>query len=255
MVKKRLIFTLLYDNGNFMLSRNFRLQRVGNLFWLKNNYDFSKVTLAIDELVVLNVSRNNRDITEFCRHIKLICKECFVPIAVGGGINCRENAQMIMHSGADKLVVNTSLANEPSLVRQLVETYGSQSIVGSIDICNNNGKFEFCVNNGTVRGNRKLSEHIEYVIGLGVGELYINSIDRDGTGNGYLFDLLDFLNKGTKVPVIIAGGAGNWHHLLEGLQNNMVDAVATAHLFNFIGNGFPNARKQLLNKGIDLAVW
>ena len=92
MLKKRVLFTLLYDQGNFMLSRNFRLQRVGNLNWLKKNYDFSKISFFIDELIVLNVSRNNRDNTKFAEDLKLIATDIFVPIAAGGGINSIECA-------------------------------------------------------------------------------------------------------------------------------------------------------------------
>jgi cyclase len=80
-------------------------------------------------------------------------------------------------------------------------------------------------------------------------------MDKDGTGQGYMFELLNQLDDSVRVPIILAGGAGNWHHLLEGLEHNMIDAVATANLFNFIGEGFPNSRKQLFNSGVNLAKW
>jgi len=111
MLKKRIIFTLLYDNGNFVLSRNFRLQKVGNLDWLKKNYDFSKISFYIDELVVLDVSRKNRDLNLFCENLKILTKDSFVPVAAGGGINSYEHASKLLKSGADKLVLNSSLFN------------------------------------------------------------------------------------------------------------------------------------------------
>ena len=255
MPKKRLIFTLLYNNGDFMLSRNFRLQRAGNIEWLKSNYDFKKIAFSIDELVILDVSRSGKNITQFCDHVKLIARECFIPIAAGGGITSRDHAKAIINSGADKLVINSALFNQPSFVSELVRLYGSQCIIASIDVKKQNDEFEIYVDNGTKKVEFAFLEGIEHVINLGIGEIYLNSMDKDGTGHGYMYGLLTQLNNKVKVPLIIAVGAGNWHHLIEGLQNDMVDAVATANLFNFMGQGFPNARKQILNSGMNLAKW
>lgn len=255
MVKKRLIFTLLYNDGGFMLSRNFRLQRAGNIQWLKSNYNFKRIAFTIDELIILDVSRGQRNISLFCESIKSIGQECFIPIAAGGGIVSCDHAKAIMNSGADKLIVNSSLCNEPSFVRELVSIYGSQCVIASVDVKNQNGKLECYIDNGIKKVDMEFSRYIDNIIKLGIGEIYLNSIDKDGTGHGYLFGLLDQLGNTVKVPIIIAGGAGNWHHLLEGLRNPVVDAAATANLFNFIGEGFPNARKELLNNGMDLANW
>ncbi|CAN0060418.1 unnamed protein product, partial [Chrysoparadoxa australica] len=80
MLKKRIIFTLLFDNGQFMLSRNFRLQKVGNLGWLERNYNFAQVAFFIDELIVLDVSRGARDPQAFCTALERISARCFAPI-------------------------------------------------------------------------------------------------------------------------------------------------------------------------------
>src|SRR5688572_15437119 len=104
MLKKRLIFTLLHDQGHFMLSRNFRLQRVGDLRWLQTNYDFSQISFSIDELIVLDVTRSRRDPAAFCEILKAVAKGCFVPIAAGGGIRSLEHARALLRSGADKVV-------------------------------------------------------------------------------------------------------------------------------------------------------
>jgi len=255
MVKKRLIFTLLYNEGSFMLSRNFRLQKAGDIEWLKSNYNFKKIAFTIDELIILDVSRGKKDILEFCEHIKLICQECFIPVAAGGGIVNHGQAKMIMNSGADKLVINSSLFRESSFVKELVSVYGSQCIIASVDVKSNNGEFECFIDNGSKKIEFTFLEYIKHIVNLGIGEIYLNSMDKDGTGHGYMFDLLSRLNDCVNVPIIMAGGAGNWNHLLEGLQNDSIGAVATANLFNFIGEGFPNARKQLLNSGMNLAKW
>ena len=93
MLTKRLIFTLLYDNGSFMLSRNFRLQKIGDLNWLEDNYGFANVGYQIDELVVIYVSRQNRDTAKFCEDLKRLTLDCFAPIAAGGGIKTLEHAR------------------------------------------------------------------------------------------------------------------------------------------------------------------
>lgn len=255
MAKKRLIFSLFYDDGGFMLSRNFRLQRAGNIEWLKTNYNFRKVSCSIDELVILDVSRNEKNISKFCEHIKMISEECFIPIAAGGGITSLGKARTVISSGADKLVLNSMLFENPDFVKQLVSTYGSQCVIASLDAKKTSSGFELYVNNGSGKVPLPFREAIRYVTSLGIGELYLNSIDKDGTGQGYMFELLAQLGCTVKVPVILAGGAGNWHHLLEGLQHGMVDAAATGNLFNFIGNGFPKARVHLLESGINLAKW
>ena len=255
MAKKRLIFTLLYNDGGFMLSRNFRLQRAGDIDWLKSNYNFKNIAFTIDELIILDVSRGERNIERFCDHIKMIVEECFIPIAVGGGITSYEHTRAIMNSGADKLVVNTMLFRAPNIVKELISIYGSQCIIASLDVKLQNDRAEIFIDNGSTKVAVPFDEYIEGITNLGIGEIYLNSMDRDGTGHGYLLDLLGQFKSAVKVPIIIAGGAGNWLHLLEGLQHGQVDAAATANLFNFIGQGFPNARRQLLENGIDLAKW
>ena len=134
MLKKRLIFTLLYSNGSFLLSRNFRLQKVGNLDWLKKHYDFSHVSYSIDELIVLDVTRGERDIDEFCSALELLTDGCFVPIAAGGGVNHIGSARKLLRSGADKVVINSGLYLKNGFVSELASEFGEQCVVGSIDV-------------------------------------------------------------------------------------------------------------------------
>jgi cyclase len=96
---------------------------------------------------------------------------------------------------------------------------------------------------------------IEQVTQDGIGELYLNSMDRDGTGQGYDLRLLDLLPVNMSKPVILAGGVGNAMHLAAGLADPRVDAVATAHLFNFVGDGLKQARQALISGGVVLPLW
>jgi cyclase len=253
--KKRLVFTLLYQQGGFYLGRNFRLQRVGDLNWLQHNYPFAAIATAIDELVILDVSRDQSDRAAFCAAVAQVSGNCFMPLVLGGGIRSLADAETLVSNGADKLLLNTALASDPDLVRELVAIYGSQCIIASVDYRIENGSFIVYTHHGRQRLDHPLQCYIEHLASLQVGELYLNSIDRDGTGQGYCLASLAQLGGATHLPVILAGGAGNQYHLLEGLQCVGVDAAATANLFNFIGDGLPNARAHLIDNGIAMARW
>lgn len=255
MLKKRIIFTLLYDDGYFVLSRNFRLQRVGNLEWLKKNYNFSHIAFFIDELIVLDVSRNNRSIDKFSSMLKKLSCECLVPIAAGGGIRSLDDGKKLLRSGADKLVINTALFRNINLVQDIYEEYGKQCVVGSVDVKILNDQIEFFVINGTEKIESREMELFNKVHTNFIGELFLNSIDRDGTGQGYDFKVLDFIPNSINIPVIMSGGVGNYKHLIEGIKHPRVDAASTAHLFNFIGDGLSRARESLLSQGVELAYW
>ena len=255
MLKKRIIFTLLYDDGYFVLSRNFRLQRVGNLEWLKKNYNFSHIAFYIDELIVLDVSRNNRSIENFSTMLKELSAECLVPIAAGGGINTLSDGKKMLRSGADKLVINTALFKNINLVQELCEEYGKQCIVGSFDVKILNNQIEFFVMNGTEKIDSNINDPFNSLPIEFLGEMYLNSIERDGTGQGYDFKILDHIPSYIKIPVIMSGGVGNYKHLVEGINHQRIDAASTAHLFNFIGDGLFRARESLLSQGVELAYW
>jgi cyclase len=255
MAKKRLVFTLLYQQGGFYLSRNFRLQRVGDLNWLQDNYNFASIATAIDELVILDVSRDENDRVAFCSVAAQVSAQCFMPLVLGGGISSLAEAEILVSNGADKLLLNTALVTNPYLVQELVAIYGSQCIIASVDYRFENGSYVVYTHQGQERLNRPLHSYIDQLVANKVGELYLNSIDRDGAGQGYCLESLSQLGVGTHLPVIMAGGAGNKHHLLEGLQCAKVDAVATANLFNFIGDGLPRARTHLIEHGIEMAQW
>ena len=255
MLRKRIIFSLIYEGGFFNQSRNFRLQKAGNLIWLEKNYNFKEMAFSLDELIVLNASKDKKKIEEFAKTLERIVEDVFIPIAAGGGITSINDAKLLFNSGADKLVINSLLNNNQEIVRQIVKQYGSQSVIASIDYKTIDGNNVIFINDGKERIDMSLKQYINYVQNLGVGELYLNSIDKDGTGFGYDFDTIDQVANSIKIPLIIAGGAGNESHLIEGLKREKVDAVATANLFNFVGNGLPNARKKIIEENLNIARW
>ncbi len=238
-----------------MLSRNFRLQKVGDLNWLRNNYNFSQIAFSIDELIILDVTRGERDFDRFCEHVKALTENCFIPITAGGGITQADDAVKLLRSGADKVIVNSIVQENPGVLSDIARQFGRQCIVVSVDVKMIDNQATIWIENGEKQSENVLEKWFEITSRLPFGELYLNSMDRDGTGQGFLLSLLDYLPQSYDVPVIIAGGAGNYKHLAEGLEDERVDAVATAHLFNFVGNGLEEARSKLLDEGFFLAKW
>ena len=255
MLRKRIIFTLIYSQGFFHQSRNFRLQQVGQLTWLEKNYKFQEIAFSIDELIVLNASKGEKHLEAFAAEISKLVNDVFIPIAAGGGIKTLADAELLFGNGADKIVLNSALKENPILIKKLVQKYGTQSLVASIDYKNNRGVNEVYINDGTRKLEESLEEYIPYVESLDVGEIYLNSIDKDGTGFGYDFETIREVSESITVPLIIAGGAGNEKHLIEGLKIPEVSAVATANLFNFIGDGIPNARNKVIEAGLNVTDW
>jgi len=255
MLRKRIIFSLIYADNYFNQSRNFRLQKVGNLNWLENNYGFSKIAHSLDELIIIDATKDQKNIKNFGKTIEGIVENVFIPICAGGGIKSIYDAEFLFQSGADKIIINTGIYENPSLIKELIRIYGSQSIVASIDYKITGNKQTIFINNGTNEIKKDLDAYISYVQDLGVGEIYLNSIDKDGTGFGFDLETINKISSNIKIPLIIAGGAGNQFHLLEGIKLSQVNAVATANLFNFIGDALINARKYLLDNKINLANW
>lgn len=255
MLKKRVIFVLLFDRGHFMLSRNFRLQRVGTIDWLVNNYNFASTASFIDELVLLNVQRDSLITSDFLAHLRQLSDISFVPITAGGGVKDLMTAASLLKNGADKVLVNSIAVEQPHLVNELAEVYGRQCVILGIDLKRVNGELRAYVNHGNNLIDTPLSQHFASLRSLPAGEWLVTSIDRDGTGQGFDLDVLSALPRGLPNPVILSGGASNPSHFLSVLGDGRVNALATAHLFNFIGDGLFLTRKALIDAGFSLPRW
>lgn len=255
MLRKRLIFTLIYNDGFFTQSRNFRLQKVGDLNWLNNNYNFSKISKSIDELIIIDASKKSRDIIRFSETLHELTENVFIPITAGGGIRSVNDAKVLFSNGADKILLNTTIYNDKSLIEELASFFGEQSLIASVDYKTIDNKTYVYTQNGEKKIEYNLINYIRRINNFPIGEIYLNSIDKDGTGFGYDISLIKNLINEVKKPLIISGGAGNFKHLVDGLNINHVSAVSTANLFNFMGSILTESRSELLNKGYNLADW
>ena len=255
LLKKRILFVLHYNQEKYMLSRNFSLQEVGDIDWIKKNYNFESISSAVDELVVLNVERENKNMKTFAKNLSILTQRCFIPVAAGGGIRNIKDAKLILNSGADKLVVNSILFEDKLLVKSLIKKYGSQCIVASIDYKEVQHKRIVFIKNGTISTNIELKDAIKNCLDLNVGEILLNSIEQDGTGMGYDLETLREVVTLSTVPIIAAGGAGKYSHFKEAMEVSKVTAVSTANLFYFMSDGIKDARQKLIEENIDLAKW
>jgi imidazole glycerol-phosphate synthase subunit HisF len=252
---RRVIFTLLYDRGQFMLSRNFRLQAVGTIDWLFNNYDFAEVSRGLDELMILDVSRGARDPAKFGAIVTHIAGLCFIPMTVGGGITSESIAEQYMRSGADKLLVNSAFQSNPQLCRALADHYGRQCIVAGVDYRRTANSRVVFTDRGSTEASPELSAWVDHIEANGAGEILFQSMDQDGTGMGLDLRVVDELRRRPDLPCILMGGVGKPDHIIGGLKHSTVDAVATANLFNFIGSAFLTVRERMVQAGIDVPKW
>ena len=239
---KRLIFTLLYKDGYFILSRNFRNQNVGKLSWVLKNYNLEEVTNFIDELIIIDISKKKNK-SKFNKTISEISKKTFIPLVVGGGIENLKDVEEVLENGADKILINSLFYKNPSVCKDIAKKYGKQFLVAAIDYSFENG-FKLFIPKDKIFINMKLEEHLNNVILSGAGEILLQSIDKDRTGNGLDNKILKILKLRT-MPIILMGGVGNYSHIAKGFRFKYCDAVSTANLFNFVANEFEIVRKKL----------
>ena len=250
---KRIIFTLLHADGSYMLSRNFRLQRVGDIDWVLTNYRIREVSLGIDELMILDVSRDAADRVRFHREVRTLVEECFVPVTVGGRIGSLDETARLFDVGADKVLLNTAFHVDPRLCTEVAGRYGSQALVAGIDVRRQPLEAGHPRATSSVDPD-ELERHAERAVEVGGGEILLQSIDRDGTGIGLDMDIVD-CTASLRVPLIVMGGVGHAAHIVKGLQHPAVDAVATANLFNWVGDSLIRTRSECRARGVAIADW
>jgi cyclase len=248
MLKKRLIAVLILREGQVVQSVRFKHTNVIHYDPVHAMEAFNK--WAVDEIVVLNVSRNKNSCDQFREIVERISRQCFLPLAVGGWIDSEDYAQRLLRSGADKLVVNTILADDPTLVRRLSMRYGRQCIVASMDVKRNEcGMPGVAIDRGTRGVDTTPEAWARNAVELGVGEILFNSIDNDGARKGYDIDSIRKVCAAVPVPVIAFGGVFTWDHLVQGIDAG-VSAVAVANQFHYTEQSTRKAKSHLAMAGV-----
>lgn len=190
---------------------------------------------GIDELAILDIgaTRNHRG-PDF-EILKDIASEAFMPLACGGGITSVEQVHELLAIGYEKVIINTGLVRNPSLIQKSAELFGSQSIVASIDAKLVNGQYKCYISDGTELVDKSPVEMAIEAERLGAGEIIINSIDRDGMMQEYDTELVRRVVDSVKVPVIALGGAGGIKDLKTVLDEGHAHAAAGGSMFVYYG--------------------
>lgn len=183
--------------------------------------------LEVDELCFLDIRASVQGREPNIELLHQIADECFMPLSYGGGVKTFEKAQQILSIGFEKIVLNTSAYRTPEVVTKIAEHFGAQAVIGSIDVKKNMwGKYQVYVNDGTEKIDMNVVEWAKKLENLGVGELLITSVDRDGTWSGYDTELIRKVSEAVSVPVIANGGAGEMKHIGEVVKKGHASAVA-----------------------------
>lgn len=202
-----------------------------------------------DELIVLNIDGPKGNFAEFTRIVSRIASCCFVPLTVGGGIREEGHADALFAAGADKVVVNTVVYENPQVVTQIANKYGSQAVVAGVDYSGDSGDLLLLSAGGRRVEKVTLPSHLANLKNAGAGEIMLQSVDRDGEMAGYDLFLLREVASQVSMPLIIAGGAGSFMDL----ENAFVagaDGAACGSLFNFGDNNPLRAKAFLKNRGV-----
>lgn len=189
----------------------------------------------VDEICVLDIGERFGQKGPQFDLIREIASEAFMPLSYGGGIGSLEEAQVILKSGVEKVVVNSLAFLKPDEVARIVAFAGSSSVVVSIDVKRNwLNRYEVLTQSGTKKTGLSVIEAAQAAEKMGAGEILLNSIDRDGTLQGYDTNLIDEVVNAVSIPVVACGGAGNLQHLKEALAAG-ASAASAGSMFIYQG--------------------
>ena len=189
-----------------------------------------------DELIFLDINATKEKRIPPLDLIKKIGEECFMPFAVGGGIRTIEDIRRILRAGAEKVVINSYAVTNPGFIKEASRVFGAQSIVVSVDVKKRLwGKYEVYTHCGSKAAGIGPVEFVKKVESYGAGEIFLNSIDNDGTMEGYDINLVRMISDSVGVPVIACGGAGSLDDFREALIDGNAFAVSAGSFFVFHG--------------------
>ncbi len=264
-LKVRLIPCLLLKNGLIVRSEKFKYhQFIGDPVTQLGRYN----QWLADEVIYLDITRddiyevrredtriatqNKRTLAEI---IQEVSKVSFMPLTFGGGIKNLEDIHMRLSHGADKVAINTQAVATPEFINQSAKTFGSQCIVIAIDVKKKeDGAYEVYTQWGTKATGLDPVTWAKEAEARGAGEIFLNSIDLDGTADGYDTELIRSVSDATQIPLIACGGVGRFQDFVDGVEKGKASAVSAANIFHFTEMSYKSAKKHMAKAGINVRM-
>lgn len=246
---KRIIPCLDVKDGQTVKGVNFEnLRYAGDPVKLAEKYSDS----GADELVFLDITATNEKRKTVVELVQKVGKKIFIPFTVGGGISDIEDIKWILQAGADKISINSAAVENPSLINNCAEYFGSQCVVLAIDAKRVDGDFYVHINAGKKNTGLKLIDWVKEVEERGAGEILLTSMDYDGTQKGFDIEMLKLVSNSVSIPVIASGGAGaNSKHFVDVFTKTNVDAALAASIFHFDTLPVLKLKDELKEAGIN----
>jgi cyclase len=251
-LKKRLIPALLLREGRCVKGRRFGdFRDTGNPLTAARVYDAQ----GADELVFLDITASARGHATTVDVIRHVAEEVFMPLCVGGGLRSVQDIREMLEAGADKVSLNSAVEERPELIQQAARRFGNQCVVVSIDCrLQDGGRHEVFTYAGMRATGRDPVEWAREAVDLGAGEIFLTSIDREGTMEGYDLELVRSVADAVTVPVIAHGGCGTLDHLVEAIVEGHADAVSCASILHFTDQSVIKARAHMKTYGVDVRI-
>lgn len=190
----------------------------------------------VDEIIVLDIDASREGREPNYALIEEIAGEAFMPVAYGGGISTVDQVRRLVRSGVEKVVISSAAIESTDVIRAAVGLFGSQAVVGGVNVKKTLfGGYRVVTKSATQEAGMSLDAYLHYLITAGVGEIFLNSVDRDGMMDGYDLALIRYVTERVDVPVVACGGAGNLEHLAQAVRECGASAVAAGSMFVFYG--------------------
>ncbi len=203
-----------------------------------------------DELCFLDISASHEGRETLLDVVARTADVCFMPLTVGGGVRRVEDVRRLLLAGADKVAVNTAAVENPAVISEMANRFGSQCIVAAID-ARREGKSWRVYTHGGRRATEWLAPALaEELVRQGAGEILLTSMDRDGTRSGFDIALLRAVSARVNVPVIASGGVGTTDHMIAGVRDGGACAVLAASIFHFGEIRIAAVKKAMAEAGI-----
>ena len=199
--------------------------------------------IYIDAVASLYARSNIFDVVKDAAH------DVFIPLTVGGGVRNIQDVGVALRSGADKVAINSEAIRRPECLSEAARTFGSQCIVLSVQARARHGRWEAMIDYGRENTDVDVLDWVAEAQKLGVGEVLLASVDREGTGEGFDIDLISAVREKTQIPLIVGGGCGKVEHVTELLRHVDVDGVALGSLLHYGWSNLPDLKRHMVDNG------